>query len=477
MLLRLALLAALIAPAAAAQTPDRTARTPGTTVSGIVHDSIDRGPLAGAIVQMIAADSTKRFSRTAISDPLGRYTFADVPVGHYTMGFFHPMLDSLGMGAPLREVYVDGPGSVRADLAIPSPSRLRAAICGPQSVRDSSALLVGVVRDARDHAPIGGATVIGEWLEYSFRPGGYDRRVPRLVATTGANGWFAMCSLPKAGTIALIASRGADSTGVIEVQIPAEGFARRELYVGSVQTIVTADTTRRPGPLATVRRVHVGDGRLTGTVVTAVGGQPLEGALVSITNGPETRANERGEWTLRQAPVGTRMLEVRAVGYYPDRRRVHVVEGAPPLRIALSTLKSVLDTVRISASRRLQTRERRGFEERQRTAHGRFLTAEDIARRQPVVVSDLFRMMPGMRVGMDSTGMERHLLVRSAFEWCKPEIYLDGINLMDGLTADDIDAWVRPAEVAGIEVYTETSAPAEFQRGMTGCGSVVIWTK
>jgi len=37
--------------------------------------------------------------------------------------------------------------------------------------------------------------------------------------------------------------------------------------------------------------------------------------------------------------------------------------------------------------------------------------------------------------------------------------------------------WVHPGEVAGVEVYAGLGAPLEFQPGMTGCGSVVIWTK
>ena len=45
------------------------------------------------------------------------------------------------------------------------------------------------------------------------------------------------------------------------------------------------------------------------------------------------------------------MLEVRALGYYPDRRQVNVVDNGPPVRVTLSTLRAVLDTVRIRATR------------------------------------------------------------------------------------------------------------------------------
>lgn len=478
MLLRPLLLTALFAPLAAAQTPDTSHRATGTRVSGLVHDSIARAPLAGAIVQIVAAEGQPHFSRTVVSDSLGRFTLDDVPVGHYLIGFFHPVLDSLGVDAPLREVHVDGPRPERADLGIPSAARLRAAICGPRSATDSSAVLVGVVRDAWDKAPAAEVTVTGEWLEFSFRPGGLGRRIVRRVATTGENGWFAMCNVPTAGTMTLIASRGADSTDLIEVHVPAEGFVRRELYLGSARTVVAVDTaTRANTPAPPARRIRVGDGRLSGTVVGAAEGKPIVGAQVSIASGPVTRTDERGQWTLVQVPVGTRMLEVRAVGYYPEHRRVDVVAGVPPIRVALSTLKAVLDTVRVSAARRLYDRDRNGFQQRRRSGLGRYLSSEEIARRQPLATSDLFRMVPGVRVGQDESGFERRLLVRGSFGWCSPAIYVDGRNMMDGLSADDIDSWVRPEEVAGIEVYTESSVPAEFQQGLSGCGSVVIWTK
>jgi len=46
-----------------------------------------------------------------------------------------------------------------------------------------------------------------------------------------------------------------------------------------------------------------------------------------------------------------------------------------------------------------------------------------------------------------------------------------------GIGPDDVDTWVRPNEIAGIEVYTGDMVPIEFQRGLSGCGSIVIWTK
>jgi hypothetical protein len=209
--------------------------------------------------------------------------------------------------------------------------------------------------------------------------------------------------------------------------------------------------------------------------VVTVEGAPLAGALVNIRDGPATRADEQGAWTLVGAPLGTRMLEVRAVGYYPERRGVDVVAGMPPIRTTLPTLKAVLDTVMVTASR-VSDRLASGFATRSRTGAGRYLTPEEIARRRPIVTSDLFRNMPGLQVDRSALG-DTFVSMRGIYaERCSPAIYLDG-HYMRELTADDIDGWVAPDEVAGIEVYMQGTVPAQFQPGLSDCGSIVIWTK
>src|SRR5678815_3956620 len=482
------ILAMLVARAASAEAPDTTSSVTGASVSGIVRDSVARAPLSGAVVQLVAADNPARFGRTANTDSLGRFVFNDVPDGSYTLGFFHPMLDSLGVEAPLKGVSVAGQRSVETELAIPSPARLHSAICGKPAKGDSSALIVGVVRDAVTGTPVPGVTVSGEWVEFSFRKSGVQRRVPRLVATTSDNGWFAMCNVPSAGTVALIASKGADSTDLIELQVPAGGLLRRELFLGQQHTVVASTGSEPLSPFALPpRRVHLGAGTISGTVYASAGGRPLINAWVGITDGPETRTDDHGDWTITNAPAGTRMLEVRALGFYPDRRLVDVLEGAPRVRIGLATLQSVLDTVRVSATR-LTSRDRSGFIERVRTGAGRYITAGQIAKRPATFASDLFRTISGLKIGFASDTLssdmiiavspddmrttDRRILMRGiAGDWCAPVVYLDGLA-QPGLGADEIDAWLDPKAIEGIEIYSEATVPTQFQKWRGGCGSI-----
>lgn len=143
------------------------------------------------------------------------------------------------------------------------------------------------------------------------------------------------------------------------------------------------------------------------------------------------------------------------------------------MHVALPTLKAVLDTVRITAGR-VRGRDLTAFNARRHTGPGHHLTAEDIAKRGGTVASDLFRSFPGVRFERAQFG-ESDMLIRGPFGWCRPAFYLDGAYLNIG--PDDLDTWVRLNEIAGIEVYTGDMVPVEFQRSLSGCGAIVIWTK
>lgn len=445
---------------------------PGATVSGVVHDSIANTNLAGATVQLVASNNSSSVLN-AVSDSLGRFRLDDVPLGHYRVGFFHPILDSLGVEAPLHDVYVDSYGAVTANVAVPSPATIRRAVCGANT---TGAVIIGTVREAQDGSPMPKVAVFGEWYEYALKRTGMSRQLARRNTTSGDNGWFALCDVPTDGSVALLATTGTDSTGIIEVQVPAAGLVRRELYLGASDTEPVVSS---PGPNAsanaatrpTTRRIRVGKGHLSGTVTALVGKRPLANAQVSVVDGPQTRTDTDGRWAISNAPTGTRTLEVRALGYYPDRRNVNVVAGAAPLQIALSTLQAMLDTVKIRASRLPNDANGIGFNFRRRSGAGRYITQEDIQRLPVVVTSELFRRMPGVRVDRGSIEM------RGAFAtWCSAAIFIDD-HYMSFLTIEDVDDWVHPEHIAGIEVYSEASVPAQFRVGMGECGSIVIWTK
>lgn len=434
------------------------------TVSGIVTDSISRTPLAGAIVQL-APDSGP--GRHIVADSLGHFAFDAVAPGRYRIGFIHPVLDSIGLDPIIKEFTVAPSGSHRVDLAVPSPARIRDAMCGTGG--RGKAVITGFVRDAATDQPLAGAAVAADWLELTFQKGGIVRVIPRADAITKANGWFALCNVPSDGIMSLFAARNGDTTDVLDVHVPDNGFLHHDLYLGGSK-----------------------GGRLTGIVVSAVSGERIPNAQVSVSGSPFIRADSKGEWTVSDLPLGTRNVEVKAVGFYPERRGVTVMPGGAPVRVALSELRAVLDTVRIRAAR-LQDRHESGFEDRRRRGAGQYLTAQDISKKGAISTLELFMGLRGLRVGFASDTMlsdqyalvspdsmkttNRRILMRGiSGDLCAPSFFLNGLYI-DRMDGDDLDTWATPREISGIEIYSEATAPAQFQRIGKGCGSIVIWTK
>lgn len=427
----------------------------GATVNGVVYDSIGHAPLDGATIQLVSADGSSRVARSVTSDSLGRFTVANVPAGRYSVGFFHPVLETLGIEPPLRALTVANDRTMRFDLGTPGIGQYRAAVCGPAYADRPGAILVGVVRDARDLSALPGAKVTAQWLEMTFTKAGTQRKFPSASATTAPNGWFALCDLPSPGSISLIARHAADSLERLDVDIPESGVVRKELYFA---------------PPA-----GVADGRISGTVLAA-GSRPVPGAKVAIIGGPETRTNDRGEWTLVGAPYGTRTMEVRAIGFYPERRGVNVIAEASPITVTLSTMRAVLDTIRVSANRIAY--DATGFMNRRRAGNGKFFTQQDIEKRGGVVTSDIFRAVPGLTVERSADTGEPAINMRGPFGYCEPTMFLDGSRLPN-IHAGDIDDIISLNKVKSVEIYSEASVPGEFKdyTRMDPCGSIVIWSK
>jgi hypothetical protein len=459
----IALLLALVSPPLHAQ----------TTVRGAVRDSVAGTTLRGALVQLVAEDGTTPFAQTVLSGEAGLFEFSSVPNGRYILGFHHEQLDALGLEPIARPVDVQNAQPVLVDLATPSPARYRRLICG--TIADDGGVLVGLVRDASTRDLAAGANVSAEWLELSISGTGISQRRPRREVKASAGGWFALCDVPRPGTVVLQAARGTDSTDRVEWTVPNSPVARRDLWVGRAVTASApaSDTT------ATSRRS--GTAALRGVVVAATDGRGLAGAIVSVPGGAVARANASGEFTLTGAPAGTRVLDVRAVGHFPERRVVDLLDSSPPARFALNSLQAVMDTVRATA-RRTGTSNLVAFEQRRREGQGQYLSADDIRRRAPVLTTDLFRAFRG--VYWDGGGPEAAIQMRGIFgERCVPTFYLDGA-MMNALSGDDLDLFVKPEMIVGLEVYTPGTAPPQFQNygggdsaGAGACGSIVMWTR
>lgn len=441
-------------------------------VSGVVFDSLVSQPLAGALVQLVAANRATT-ARTVQTTPNGAFSFDSVEAGSYLLGFYHARLDALGITAPVRRVEVRDSQEVRVALATPSGATLRVAYCGQRALADTAGVLIGFVRSASDARTLPGAHLRVQWTEITIGTGGLFRTTPALQQETNEQGGAALCGIPVGGTVLARAWSGNDSSGFAELEVPATGVLLRDVYVGQARNEVVHGVGADSMPLSST--VLRGAGSARG-VVRRPDGAPLAGARVAIMgSGVEDTTTSLGAYGMRELPTGTYTLDIRALGYLPVRRVVDIMEeGETAVDQRLEAVGTYLDTVRVTAKAVYQSQERRDFERRRRQGFGTFMDEAYIERRQPFYVADLFRMTPGVQVVRGNFGDLVVMRGMGFDDSCLPTVFVDGMRVMnlDG----DLDAVVNVSAIRLVEVYPRAGmAPPQFS-AFEGCGSVVIWT-
>jgi carboxypeptidase family protein/TonB-dependent receptor-like protein len=181
---------------------------------------------------------------------------------------------------------------------------------------------------------------------------------------------------------------------------------------------------------------------------------------------------------------GHATVVVRRIGYGDERREVRAGPGS--LDVALTPAPVAVGTVAASSRRMPLSPPLRRFYERMERGRGSFVTREQIDRRKPRRLTDLFREIPGVRVAPTPRG-ERLVMTgatpamyRVDPRWepgdCPVQYYLDGISYQPDYAGVPND--VRPDEVEGIEVYRRLSeVPVEYRRPGAECGVVLIWLR
>ena len=479
----------LLAPLllASQQTPSHDAtRNPSASqtavVSGVVYDSVVGAPIAGAVVQFAALERGEGNPVFVTrSDDVGRYELRDVPTGRYLVGFEHIALDSLGIEPTSREVDI-GEGAERVPLATPSPYTIATAICGERTEDDSTALLLGHVRETGTEMAIAGATVTVEWTAFVLDASGFNARNRIVSAETVGPGWFALCGLPSDAVLTTRAGHGSDSTGYVEVRLPP-GELRHLTYLlggGERVTIAIRDSVAGADSSTVVagisRTVWRGGARLTG-VVRNRDNEPVAGAHLSLWGtDAEAVTNDRGVFALDGLPGGTQTLETSLIGWVPVRQTVQLTPGRTnSVDVTIGDRVTVLSAIE-TRGELVYSEALQGFERRRRSGWGQYITPAEIQRMPMVSLGSLLQQMHGVRVvcfrGECNVSMRRPATQGlSGYEYCKPSLYVDGMRDMVG----DFD-FLWKDRILAIEVYREAFRPSEF-RDLNPCGAVAVWTR
>jgi hypothetical protein len=216
-----------------------------------------------------------------------------------------------------------------------------------------------------------------------------------------------------------------------------------------------------------------------GTVGDFQTGEPVAGAFVKIDGNVSAITNESGRFRVVLAP-GSHQVDIRRLGYEPRTfaitLRPNVLEAE--LRMALSQVPRELPEVVVRAEgTKLVFGDRRAFYRRQRLGFGHFITRAQIELRQPQVVSDVLRSVPGVEVyqsGIEDARIRMKGRLASCAYQQTPLVIIDGVEI----PSPSLDALVPVQFVEAMEVYTSPAQlPVEFNRARAACGVIVVWTR
>ena len=448
-----------------AQTPASPA--PGfAVVEGVATDSLHSDFLRGALLMVEGANVT------ATTDSLGRFRLDSVPPGLRRINVVHPILDSLGIALVTSPLQLSAGQHLHLAISTPSARTILVTKCSSAERTVGPHALLGVVQYAETEAPAAGAKVMLEWTEYESVGNALRTTPRRRVATVADNGRFRICGLPGDLTATLTAASGADTTAAVILHLNSlVSTAGLELAEPDVAPIASGATPGVPAASSGVSS-RARRGVLTGRVLDP-SGVPISRVRVSV-NGDSAFAMSGGDgrFALRNVRSGTRSVTARRLGFEPAEQVVAIHSSNPTdITVRLGEFVPVLETVRITAPSAQIGLDRVGFTKRKSIGTGYYLSPEEISRRNASELPDLLTMAPMLR----RTTVDGHQVImgrpQGASNGCVT-YFVDGVPWTGG----GIEDFIRPREVAAIEVYSTGFTPGQFMSARQ-CETVAIWTK
>jgi hypothetical protein len=452
------------------------AQSPAGALEGLV--SGNPRAVHGTRVEITRVEPEPIVTFDAPTDDRGRYRLDSLPPGSYALHVSSPLLDSLALSLPDRSVTITASVRTRADVALPSGTALRDAVCPGLVLEKGKGAIIGHAVDADTERPLVGATVVVSWNELSVDRATLRTTSEERVATlpTRARGEFRLCGVPTGTGLSLQLQRGDGASADVRLTVSdEEGAVVRDLSLSARAT--TAAGTR--GTLGVAREVAEDTGDvafLAGTAVVSgtvrgFGGRPLADAELRIAGARASAVSDaEGRYSLSGLPAGTHMLVARRIGYEVFETPVELRAGRTAQSdVVLSRIVS-LDSMRVVA---LSARYPQFDFNRRSNPFGIYLGPEELERRKASQTSEFLTGVRGLVIsghGRDaraSTARGRS----GARECTGMQVLLDGRD--QGLGLDDIPA----SSVGAIEIHTRGAlAPSEYTiRG--SCGVIAVWTK
>lgn len=223
---------------------------------------------------------------------------------------------------------------------------------------------------------------------------------------------------------------------------------------------------------------------LGGRVMDKTSNEPIPEAVVEVLNPAgrsmqRTRTDRDGFFVFELREPGEYRVRTSRVGYQTVTSAGVQVESRQTVQVEvhISTGEVELEPLRVTARSqppRSAFLEREGFYDRERSGFGIFLTPYELSQHNAATMtSELFRGVAGVNLTPAGPGRYRINMTRSGGS-CPPRILLDGSPVADA----DVDSFVEPQDVNGIEIYRGPSeVPGRWMGQRSSCGLIVIWTK
>ena len=407
-------------------------------VQGVVYDSLRGAPLAGAFVTVPSV------GRSTMSDVRGHFRFDSLAPGTYTFAIQHDVLDSIGVGSITTRTSVHGVGD-EVMIAVPSFAALWRRWCQSVAPKDTG-LVHGTVRDLSGRT-VARASVEVSWTDFSVDGKALQQRGKRAPVVTDADGNFALCGVPAYTSVQLRASLDSASSGTLDVTLSDFLVARRDLRV----------TTPSQGV-----------GIVAGLVTQS--GRSFAGARVIVGDRPELRTGADGKFVVRDVPVGTRQVEILAVGMTPGA----IVVDVPVRDTALVTFDMqkvvALPGVKVAATA-ARKRIFADIDDRRREGLGHVVDSTEIGKYSSLTAA--FGSIPFARVEAKGAHIDR-VMVDGAGGPCEAAYLVDGMVVERGDLGE-----LTPQTVVAIEFY-RSMIPHEMAAKLhrrPGCAVVAFWTR
>ena len=409
-----------------------------------------------------------------LTDATGRGRIAPILAGSYQLRAATPLMDSLGLHADAINVTIRHRDARTTTVTLPSALSMFRRLCGEPLPGVQGSHARGVVVDSAG-LPVADAVVRVSWQQQigivADRLMWNERSV---VTRTDSLGTWQLCDLPREVGVTVRAT--ADTLrGQSVLRIPVAAiFASSRVTVRPPLVLAAGGASPGPSPGAS-------PGAMLLISVVDSAARPVTDALVTLTSAGQPRVRVRTDATGRalvsSMTPGAVTIEVRKVGLASGIIAAEIERGENSLPVVMQrALVPQLAAVRVVGDRTVNARHQ-DFERRRISGDATAtITADEIARRNPVSTWQLLARVPSLLV-LDSAGSIYARSRRMSNVVCWPRVAIDGL-VLSGIP--NLAQLPNPSDVFGIEVFAG-AASTPIRHGGEGegryCGLIAIWTK